>query len=36
LSEARGIIAVKGKGELHTWFLTGRNSAAEQTTNCKS
>jgi len=32
LSEERGIIDVKGIGELHTWFLTGRNSAAEQTT----
>ncbi|MEQ1518686.1 MAG: adenylate/guanylate cyclase domain-containing protein, partial [Usitatibacteraceae bacterium] len=24
--EERGIINVKGKGELHTWFLTGRNA----------
>ena len=25
--EARGAIAVKGKGELNTWFLTGRHVA---------
>jgi adenylate cyclase len=25
--EERGIIDVKGKGEVHTWFLTGRDSA---------
>jgi len=26
--EKRGIIDVKDIGEMHTWFLTGRNSAA--------
>ncbi len=25
LLEKRGIISVKGKGEMHTWFLNGRN-----------
>ena len=27
LMEERGVIDVKGIGEMHTWFLTGRNSA---------
>jgi adenylate cyclase len=31
--EQRGVVEVKDIGEMHTWFLTGRNSAAEQTTN---
>src|SRR5208337_4513255 len=25
LLEERGVIEVKGKGEMHTWFLNGRN-----------
>jgi len=33
LMEERGIIDIKNIGEMHTWFLTGRNSAAEQITN---
>jgi len=30
--EERGIIDIKGIGEMHTWFLTGRNGVAEQAT----
>jgi adenylate cyclase len=28
LLEERGVIDVKGKGEMHTWFLNGRNPRA--------
>lgn len=27
--EERGAIDIKGKGEMHTWFLTGRNNLSE-------
>ena len=33
LCEERGMIDVKGMGELHTQFLAGRNSALGQTIN---
>ena len=32
LFEERGTINVKGKGEMHTWFLNGRNGSAESGT----
>jgi len=30
--EERGTIDVKGKGEMHTWFLNGRNGIADRRT----
>jgi len=30
--EERGTIDVKGKGEMHTWFLNGRNGIADRQT----
>lgn len=35
-TEKRGVIEVKDIGEMHTWFLTGRNGAAEQSINRNS